>query len=363
MPDLAVTATGGFPFIGGAKQPKLYLPSPDRDSIAAAATLAGRMAASAGRPIDFRVTLTAPPVGSGATLVVTGLGALDESLAATLGVDPVLLRKAWGDRSAQLAAKDDENLSAYNIRARNRLALQKNLPAACHLRRQPIRFASAQAPQAGSIATQAGSIAPPAGLFEPPADATPPPEAAGERDLFAEWSEAQGNQGRFRHWFSAASGIGDGFRAAFERTVDGARRLAARDGGAPASLVYRSENALLIAQAVLGTDTDDVWTLVTAPNSELLSESINCLSDPRVWRQVEGRIAVLHDSDGKMSSLPVEQLQFVVTQPLSVSNMRLIAAGWMSINSGVYVALTLAAAILLAFATFHFVRNVGRRDG
>ncbi|MGO9392719.1 cellulose biosynthesis cyclic di-GMP-binding regulatory protein BcsB [Rhodoblastus sp.] len=350
MPDLAVTATGGFPFIGGAKQPKLYIPSPDRDSIAAAATLAGRMAASAGRPIDFRLTLTAPPVGSGATLVVTGAGALDDSLAATLGVDPVLLRTAWSDRSTQLAAKDGENLSAYDIRARNRLALQKNLPAACHLKRRPSRFASVSAPLAGS--------------FEPPVEAAPPREAAGERDLFVEWSEAQANQGRFRQWFAAApNGIGDGLRAAFERTVDGARRLAARDGGAPASPVYRSENSLLIAQAVLGTDTDDVWTLVTAPNSTLLSESINCLSDPRIWRQVEGRIAVLDDSDGKISSLPVEQLHFVVTQPLSVSNMRLIAAGWMSINSGVYVALTLAAAILLAFATFHFVRNVGRRDG
>jgi hypothetical protein len=33
MPDLSVTATGGFPYIGAdGTRPKLVLPSPDRDT-------------------------------------------------------------------------------------------------------------------------------------------------------------------------------------------------------------------------------------------------------------------------------------------------------------------------------------------
>ena len=70
---------------------------------------------------------------------------------------------------------------------------------------------------------------------------------------------------------------------------------------------------------------------------------------------------MLDDSYGKLSSLPAEQLRFVATQPLSISNMRLIAASWLSINSGAYVALALALALILAAATYNFVRNVGRR--
>jgi hypothetical protein len=97
-PDLGVTATGGFPFIGGAKQPKMFMPSPDRDSIAAAATLAGRMAASAGRPIDFRFTLTPPPEGSGATLAFLDARTLDDETAKKFGVDGPRLREAWRER-------------------------------------------------------------------------------------------------------------------------------------------------------------------------------------------------------------------------------------------------------------------------
>jgi Bacterial cellulose synthase subunit len=45
MPDLSVTATGGFPYIGAdGTRPKLVLPSPDRDTIGAAATITARMA-------------------------------------------------------------------------------------------------------------------------------------------------------------------------------------------------------------------------------------------------------------------------------------------------------------------------------
>jgi hypothetical protein len=347
MPDLAVTATGGFPFIGGARQPKLYIPSPDRDSIAAAATLAGRMAASAGRPIDFRFTTTPPPVGSGATLVVAGAGALDDSLASALGLDAAQLRKAWSDRINAPAA-EDEKLSASDMRARHRLVLQKNLPAACHLRRRANLLADAPAPRE-SLGPQAA----PSQHLQP----------AGGRDLFVEWSHAQSGSGRLSQWFdAAASTTAETFSNAFSRTANKARRLLPGDSGEAAHRLYNSDNSLLIAQSVLGASTDDVWTLVTAPNSALLAESVDCLSDPRVWRQVEGRVAMLDDSNGKISSLPVEQLRFVATQPLSFSNLRLIAASWLSINKGAYVALTLALALILAFATFHFVRNVGRRD-
>ena len=116
-----------------------------------------------------------------------------------------------------------------------------------------------------------------------------------------------------------------------------------------------------MAQGALGSDPDAIWTLVTAPNSTLLAESVNCLSDPRVWSQVNGRVAMLDDSYGKISSVPATQLRFIATQPLSISNIRLIAASWLSINSGAYVALALAMALILAIATLQFVRNVGRR--
>ena len=346
-PDLAVTATGGFPYIGGGRQPKLYVPAPDRNSIGAAATLAGRMAAAAGRPIDFRFTTTPPPIGSGATLVVASAAALDDAIASAVGLDPSMLRKAWSDRSLESEGKTDEKLSDYELRARNRLVLQKNLPAACHLKRRPTLATEASEP---------ASLAPLAESLDRPGEAKP-------RDLFAEWSKQNDNDGILSRWLDAAGQkIGAATSGAYARTLDDARRLFPSEVSDAPSPIYKQENTLVIAQAALSADTSAVWTVVVAPNSKLLAESVNCLSDPRVWSHIEGRIAMLDDSYGKLTSLPAGQLRFVATQPLSVSNIRLIAAGWLSINSGAYVALALALALILSIATFTFVRNVGRRE-
>ncbi|MCI4678432.1 cellulose biosynthesis cyclic di-GMP-binding regulatory protein BcsB [Rhodoblastus acidophilus] len=347
VPDLAVTASGGFPYIGGGKQPKLYAPSPDIHSIAAAATFAARMAASAGRPIDFRFTTAPPAVGSGATLVVAAAGQLDFATARALGLDPERLRAAWADRSAA-PADSLAKPSPADIRARSRLVLQKNLPAACHLRRAPV-----VGPASG---------VPPVDIAALLAEAANPPETPANRDLFDAWSEKLGGHERWRQWLKGAGAeIADVAGAAWRGTMDEAQALIANGDEAAAKIIYRSDNSLLIAQTVRGAAADDVWTLVTAPNSTLLSQSVDCLSDPRVWRHVDGRLSLLDDSDGAIATLPASQLHFVATQPLSVSNVRLISASWLSLNPAVYVTFTLIVAFILAAATLEFVRNVGRR--
>jgi len=112
----------------------------------------------------------------------------------------------------------------------------------------------------------------------------------------------------------------------------------------------------------LGDSTNDVWTVVTAPNSGLLAQSVGCLVDPRVWRQVAGRIAVLNANDGAVVEIPATDSRLVPTQPLSIRNVRLIVAGWFSLNSKIYVLTALMIALLLAFSTHIFLRNVGRRQ-
>ena len=86
-----------------------------------------------------------------------------------------------------------------------------------------------------------------------------------------------------------------------------------------------------------------------------------CLVDPRVWGQIAGRLSILDATEGSVVSAPAMAQHLIVTQPLTIENSRLIAAGWLSLNSQVYVALALVAALLLAISTSVFVRNVGRR--
>ncbi len=66
MPNLSVTASGGLPYTAGRGRSKLFMPLPDKDTVAAAATLATRMAVAAGRPIDFEFTTARPATASGA---------------------------------------------------------------------------------------------------------------------------------------------------------------------------------------------------------------------------------------------------------------------------------------------------------
>ena len=66
MPNLSVTASGGLPYTAGRGRSKLFVPLPDKDTVAAAATLATRMAVAAGRPIDFEFTTARPATASGA---------------------------------------------------------------------------------------------------------------------------------------------------------------------------------------------------------------------------------------------------------------------------------------------------------
>jgi hypothetical protein len=80
-----------------------------------------------------------------------------------------------------------------------------------------------------------------------------------------------------------------------------------------------------------------------------------------VTRQIAGRVSVLDLPEAKISVTPVADARFVVTQPLSISNVRLIAAGWLSLHSVTYVCGAIVIAVVLAVATRIFVRNIGRR--
>ena len=368
MPDLAVTTTGGFPFVGGTARPKIVAPAPDRETIGAAATVAAHMAIMAGRPIDFELTGVAPPKGAGSVLVVGGANMLDASLLKAAGLDPQELQKAWGGRfdPAAKPPKDDA-LTRYESIARNRLVLERNFPAACRMPKPPGGFehavnsawrrvdqfatATIQNRPFGGARSAVGLDGAPVGSLQITG------QASGA--LFDEWNSKVRSQGAFaayaqntvagvKKWVSArAEGIVSWFGATL---VSGA-----------AAPTVTSRASLVVAQNMLGDTSDDVWTLITAPTSAELAESVPCLVDPRVWRQIAGRMSILDASEGSVVTAPATSQRLIVTQPLTIENSRLIVAGWLSLNSQVYVALALGAALLLALTTTLFVRNVGRR--
>ncbi|KMO12691.1 cellulose biosynthesis cyclic di-GMP-binding regulatory protein BcsB [Methylobacterium platani] len=107
QPDLAATAAAGFPYRGGAdgRAPTLAVPAPDRDTMAAAATLATRLGLAAGHPIPFGFSAGRAGI-VGPTLVVAAARSLDAPLATAAGLDPQVLREAWILREAWTSRGD-----------------------------------------------------------------------------------------------------------------------------------------------------------------------------------------------------------------------------------------------------------------
>jgi hypothetical protein len=345
MPDLAVTATGGFPYASVQHPPKLFLPSLDPKSLGAAATLVAHLAVSVGRPLDFQIATSAPGKGDGPTLAVAPFAALSADLLKKLEMPATDMAAAWrGANNASSTSHADEILVEAREIGRKRIALERNLPMACH---PPARVEArpeeprAQAPAgAVSLDSQAAkSIAQPA-------------------DLYQKWDARlaieRRTTTRLINWANHAS---EWIRSKFTDAASWIHTEFQREDG---PLIGPSAQ-LAVGQGFLGDGGADVWTIVTAPDADALADNVACLVDPRVSRQISGRLSVLSPSEMKIGIVPVDDAHFVVTQPLSVDNLRLIVAGWFSLHTLHYVVGALALALILTAATTLFVRNVGRR--
>ncbi len=372
MPDLSVTTTGAFPFAVEGARPKIVAPAPDRETIGAAATIAARMAIMAGRPIDFELTGAIPQKGSGSVLVVGAANVLDPSLLRAAGLDPQAVQKAWVGRFDATRPPKDEALSRYEAIARNRLVLERNFPAACRMPKPPGGFehainsawrrvddvSTASIVQSQSRGIFVGPNRKSGYDYAPVGSLQVTGQASGA--LFDEWNAKVRNKNVVSGYVQR---VYDGVKDWTSSRLDGlVSWFGAKLTSGPGEPELTARASLVVSQNMLGDTIDDVWTLVTAPTSTDLAESVPCLVDPRVWNQISGRMSILDASEGSVQTAPARAQRLIVTQPLTIENSRLIAAGWLSINSQIYVAIALAIALMLAVTTSLFVRNVGRRQ-
>jgi hypothetical protein len=363
MPDLAVTFTGGFPFAGSPRRPKLFLPSFERKSIGAAATVAAHLAIAAGHPIDFEITVSAPTGGKSPTLAVGPMDAFDQAILTRLDVPVSELRDAWKFKSA--GRSDD---AGRRDQSGNRFVLENNFPSACHPQRfAPTRSGSGRSAQRDRDDLR--ELPSRSRLFrdiDPTVTGTVLRQNGdsdvdeAQRDIFAAWDARVKGEGR---WLSTFTGFLERTREwSVSKFTDAARQMRVGFELDAEEPLVTPTSSLAIAQNLLSGGSEDVWTLVTAFDSDTLADSVACLVDPRVSRQVAGRVSVLDMATAKVHVLPVTDARFIVTQPLSVSNVRLIAAGWLSLHSLEYVFGAFCIAAALAAATRIFVREAGRRS-
>nr|WP_245292201.1 cellulose biosynthesis cyclic di-GMP-binding regulatory protein BcsB [Methylobacterium tarhaniae] len=372
-PDLAAVKAGAVPFVAPGPRPRLILPTPDRDSTSAAATLAARLAIAAGRVIDFEIGGDERAPGGGARLVVAPVRALTPAALEAVGLDPAQVRSIWEGRAETVATPGPFGTEGVVTLDR----LRRNLPMRCALPALTTPLRTAAAAQAGpaqanaarvQVAAQVSSQVSPqvSSQVSSPASPTSPGEAPAdsEADLVARWDESA------RGLAVVPAVLANAWEGLVQRAAE-MRDLSLRllGGPAPDAVPLNPRASLIVAQgAGLGADQEgsgrleDGTVLVTAPNPSMLRASVSCLVDPVVWTSLVGQAAFLDASDGSLSTVQPKRVGLIETQGRSLANLRLVSAAWLSLNPGAYVAMTLVMALCLGLATTSLVRQLGRRN-
>jgi hypothetical protein len=115
----------------------------------------------------------------------------------------------------------------------------------------------------------------------------------------------------------------------------------------------------LIAQGD-SPDQTATWTVLTAPTGADLRAGMTAVAQDDRWRQLDGQASLDGKGAEALDTRPVNRTRFVVTQPWSFANLRLVAANWLSSNILAYAVLFCALSILLGIATSGLLRRFGR---
>jgi cellulose synthase operon protein B len=301
LPDLAALMGTGFPYNRAQNPTALVMNAADADVVSAAATLLARMAVVAGRIIPTELASTAAKDRNAIFVVPAAQAPID--VLTQLGVDEGL-RTTWKEPAGDLG---DDDAS------------------------QPANAPGADAQAAPEIS---------------------PPNEVDTQATFDRWRDALSNGGG---WRGNVSALQDWFQRTFQFSGASLRFLPSAD---EAFQTPRGATALL-AQAV-SPSGDRAWTLLTAPSSRLLRLGANALTAQQQWSQLAGHVVTYSAKTAAIATQPVATFSFVVTQPLSLGNLRFIAANWLSDNILAFSVLLLSACVFLGLVTSSFLSRIGR---
>lgn len=327
LPALDASFAGGLARLGGGAL-TLRVPHANADVLSAAATLAVRLNADADRALPVRLRFGRPSAedgDTGAALVVGAFADLPPTTLASVGLAPDRLRTAWRAPAGPDTGRD---LARGTDPVLRRVTTLQTLNDS-----DPITTASV--PQAGAAGTRA--------VADPVTD--PEGGADGTRDEL------------LRRWEDSLRGDGPVTRI-MTRIEDGVAGL--WPGGDPAPTTLASGTSLVMAQAHAEGLRGGLRTVITAPTTAALAISMQDLVAPARWRAVGGGEARYDMLAGLVETTPAAATRFVVSDPTSLANWRLVAAGWFSHNPLAYVALILCTGALLAFATRHALAGNAR---
>ena len=327
LPDLAVTTSGGLPFTHGTAH--LVVPKPERETMGAALSLTTRAAVAAGTIIPFDFSTKVSDDASGSTLVVSPAQALDPALMTTIGLDPKTVEMAWHRASTPQPVPTQQNRWWLT---------RTDGPSACRLPAQiPVK--------ASDVSSETRAVVP----------AITNASATDSDDMLEAWG---GDKPVAPGWRDRIAGV----PAAITTWMTSATSVISWRSEGTRNEGIDPNASLILAQGMSHGSAGNVTTIVTAPDADTLRASVTCLFDPQVWSKIHGRLAVIDASNGAVTATDATSFRYLASDKSSLSNSRLVVAGWFSLNPLAFVSLALLTALCLGGTTMWFVRGVGRRS-
>lgn len=315
MPDLAAFSGSAFPYDLDGSPIAVVLARQDASTLSAASTLMTRLAQAHGAPLPIDAAPASVTLGERNAIFVGGIDQISASVLDQVSIAESV-RANWvvsaGDESGNANSPDSANYDNVLERFRTR---------------------------------QAGEAA--------PTPATPPPPSAQTTpEVYERWRESvQGRGGLYA--------IIDGFEGWLQRTFSISFNSLRIQEGQRTRWEPPPRTSVLMAQGN-STNGQSAWTLVTGRTSEALAANMARFTADTVWNRIGGQAVAFQASNGEVERRDVTSYRFIVTQPLTFGNFRMIAANWLSTNIMPYALMLLLAGTVLGTATAFLLRRLGR---
>jgi hypothetical protein len=302
-PNLAALAGTGAPYNTSPSASSIVLGRNDAETISAAATFVNRLASQAGRVVPLALTAPAS-VGDQNAIFVGVASQFTDGMLSRLGIAESV-RVNW--RPELNVAPNDAG--------------------------------------AGASVTLPGTNLP---------DTTVAPNGQPESTdaVFDRWRTALSGGGG---WRGQVSSFEDWMKRNFDISFSALRIGPAQE----VAFEPKARSTLLLAQAV-SPGGGGTWTMMTAPSPSDLAEGARAIAAIETWSEIRGQFSWFSPQTGRLENQPVANYQFVVTQPLSIQNLRLIAANWFSSNIVFYAFCLIGLCFVLGIITSGLLFRLGR---
>ncbi len=168
--------------------------------------------------------------------------------------------------------------------------------------------------------------------------------------VFNRWKdEVQNPSGFYGRWVEFERWLERNFDLSFAQFAIFAERDAVFDPSGRATTV--------VVQAP--KDADRLWTLVSGRTPEELATGVEALTGVGFWSQLGGRVSN-YDAAAGVTTVPATAERYLLSGQLSINNIRLIAANWLSTNIVVYAVALVLLCCVLGICTTALLRRLGR---